>query len=308
LVVCLSACAPTIPALRAAEATPVPAGPVISPCVWISEQGLKPLAASVSGFAPGPWRFALVSILIPHPKGLLILDPAIGEHVLEDLDKAPTYFRLVVDDGQTAVPLTTLMAASGMPVSRIKYAAITHAHWDHTGALRELPDTEVWLSKTEADWALAMTNEYEHGTLPHQLKLVESRLRPFGFDGPAYEGFAASKDLFGDGSLIAVPLPGHTPGSTGYFLNSGDGRRWLFVGDTAWAMEGIRRPAHKPGPVRGLVDYDVGQLSQSLGMLHAISVERQDLKLIPSHDEKALRAIPVCTRERLAPFIAAPKP
>jgi glyoxylase-like metal-dependent hydrolase (beta-lactamase superfamily II) len=70
-------------------------------------------------------------------------------------------------------------------------------------------------------------------------------LRAFTFDGPAVWGFPASHDVLGDGSIVAVPLPGHTPGSAGYVVSSGDGARWLFVGDAVWAREGIERPAAK---------------------------------------------------------------
>ena len=38
-------------------------------------------------------------------------------------------------------------------------------------------------------------------------------------------------DLFDDGSVVFVPLPGHTGGSNGMFVNLRSGKRFFFMGD-----------------------------------------------------------------------------
>src|SRR5439155_1313058 len=73
--------------------------------------------------------------------------------------------------------------------------------------------------------------------------LARARVEKLTFPGPAYEGFDKSQDVLGDGSIVAVPTPGHTSGATSYFVNSGDGHRWFFVGDAAWVKEGFAAPA-----------------------------------------------------------------
>jgi glyoxylase-like metal-dependent hydrolase (beta-lactamase superfamily II) len=97
--------------------------------------------------------------------------------------------------------------------------------------------------------------------------------------------------VFGDGSVIAVPLPGHTPGSTGYLVHGRGGRRWLLIGDTAWSTRGVELPAHKM--VR-MLDSDGAQIADSLGRVHALSREHPDIVIVPAHDAAALETMPTC--------------
>jgi glyoxylase-like metal-dependent hydrolase (beta-lactamase superfamily II) len=40
-----------------------------------------------------------------------------------------------------------------------------------------------------------------------------TRYDEYGFEGSPYLGFPESHDVYGDGSIVVVPAPGHTPGS-----------------------------------------------------------------------------------------------
>jgi glyoxylase-like metal-dependent hydrolase (beta-lactamase superfamily II) len=113
------------------------------------------------------------------------------------------------------------------------------------------------------------------------------------FAGPAYEGFDASQDLLGDGSIIAVPTPGHTSGSTSYFVNSGNGQRWLFIGDAAWVKEGFAEPATKGRLASFFADHDREQAAETLGRLHAV-YESRSAVLVTAHDERTWDSIPNC--------------
>jgi glyoxylase-like metal-dependent hydrolase (beta-lactamase superfamily II) len=52
-----------------------------------------------------------------------------------------------------------------------------------------------------------------------------------------------SYDLFGDGSIMLMPLPGHTAGNTGMFINRSNGPRIFLLGDAAWVAANYQRPA-----------------------------------------------------------------
>jgi len=45
------------------------------------------------------------------------------------------------------------------------------------------------------------------------------------------EGFAGAVDLFGDGSLVILPTPGHTDGSISLLVRADDGAPVLLAGD-----------------------------------------------------------------------------
>jgi N-acyl homoserine lactone hydrolase len=70
--------------------------------------------------------------------------------------------------------------------------------------------------------------------------------REYGFDGEPYLGFAESHDLYGDGSIVIVPAPGHTPGSVVVFVTLPDGARYAFVGDLVWQLEGLLQREERP--------------------------------------------------------------
>ena len=49
-------------------------------------------------------------------------------------------------------------------------------------------------------------------------------------------------EIAGDGSVVIVPEPGHTPDSIVIFVSLPSGVRYAFVGDLAWQMEGLDIP------------------------------------------------------------------
>ena len=56
--------------------------------------------------------------------------------------------------------------------------------------------------------------------IPQQAKMLEDgRVRELRFSDTPYEIYPQSLDLYKDGSIVLVPLPGHTPGSVGVFIN-----------------------------------------------------------------------------------------
>jgi glyoxylase-like metal-dependent hydrolase (beta-lactamase superfamily II) len=176
----------------------------------------------------------------------------------------------------------------------VKWIALTHAHWDHTGGIRDLTRAEVKLSRVELKAHWNLKGHVVNGAMPHHLAVPESRFTPFDFDGPPVLGFAASHDLFGDGSVVAVPTPGHTAGSTSYLVRGDDGKNWLFIGDATWTVEGVKRPAHKNPLVSAALDHDTKALAATLAQIHAVQVQRPEIVVVPAHDLAAFGQIPEC--------------
>ena len=117
----------------------------------------------------------------------------------------------------------------------------SHMHWDHVSGLKDFPQADVWVRAEELEHA-------RHGRPPAFIASQfdgDVRWHLFDFDGPAYMGYPASLDLFGDGAVVLVPMPGHTAGQVGMFLALPSGRRLFFVGDTTWSLEGLTGPAER---------------------------------------------------------------
>jgi N-acyl homoserine lactone hydrolase len=119
-----------------------------------------------------------------------------------------------------------------------------------------------------------------------ELTLDKVKLRELDIDGPPYENFDRSLDLFGDGSIVLIPLPGHTPGSMGMFVNLRSGKRYFFIGDLTWAIEGVQLPAERPWVSRKLVDKDEEAVRHSIVRVHQLLNRYPDLIVVPAHDRR----------------------
>ena len=82
------------------------------------------------------------------------------------------------------------------------------------------------------------------------------RYETYAFEGGPYLGFPKSHDLYGDGAIVVVPAPGHTPGSVIVFVATPQGDRFAFVGDLCWQGEGVTEREERPWLQRVFADDD----------------------------------------------------
>ena len=112
---------------------------------------------------------------------------------------------------------------------------LTHIHLDHILGLPDLPkDTPVYTGPAETG-AHKATNLVSAGTTDRLLAGLGA-LREWQFRPDPDGMFDGVVDVFGDGSLWALHVPGHSPGSTAFVARTADGPV-LMVGDashTAW--------------------------------------------------------------------------
>jgi glyoxylase-like metal-dependent hydrolase (beta-lactamase superfamily II) len=164
---------------------------------------------------------------------------------------------------------------------------LTHAHWDHVSGLPDLAGAPVWVNRAERDFirdgGLASALIRGFGDLPYHV---------YDFEGGPYLGFERSEDVFGDGSIVLVPAPGHTPGSIIAFLALPSGQRFALVGDLVWQKEGIELPAERPWLSRSLADADPAGVRRWIVLMHQIQRAMPDLVIVPAHDSRVLARLP----------------
>lgn len=287
----LAACGTAFPEVPAAEvARTERRARAVELCVLYQERFTRPLWNGVKATGE-PWDYAIASVLIRHPAGLVMVDPAFGRSIADDLARAGPIFQLTLGTARGKRPLVDVMEEAGLSPESIDFALVTHVHWDHTGALGDLRRAKVLVGRTELEWATPFTRFSENGAMPHHLKRAKDRMFVFPFNGPPVDGFEKSFDVFGDGSIVAVPLPGHTPGSTGYLVRGEGGVTYFLIGDTTWTSKGVEVPAHKTLPL----DFDMPALTTTLAKVHAMAEARKgELVVLPAHDAAALSKLPTC--------------
>ncbi len=266
-------------------------------CVLMQERLQRRRYEGTAELSLEPWEFGIATIVVKHPSaGLIVIDPAFGRGVANDLARAPKLFAVLMGPVRDKTPMVEVMQRASIDPLEVQLALATHVHWDHVGALGDVPNARVLLAKPELEWARGRSRFLDEGVMPHHLFRARERLAQYEFTGAPRDGFAASFDVFGDGSIVAVPLPGHTPGSTAFFVSLSDGRTALFTGDTSWTWRGIEAPVHK-NPVTPF-DSDLEQTGAALWLLHALHEARPELLIIPAHDAGALEQLPRCGASR----------
>ena len=125
------------------------------------------------------------------------------------------------------------------------------------------------------------------------LKLGEGlTLEGYSFEGGPYLGFPRSHDVYGDGAIVVVPAPGHTPGSVIVFLALPDGQRLAMLGDLVWQREGITEREERPWVWRFFGDSDEAQVREHILHMASLAARFPELKLIPAHEARAFDALP----------------
>ncbi len=173
--------------------------------------------------------------------------------------------------------------ANGYDRSGLLGVLATHAHWDHVSGLDTL-QVPIWMNSGELQYAAE-----DKGGKVFRLVSAGHKIREYEFNGPPYLGFPSSFDVFGDGSMVVVLAGGHTNGSVVVFVTVPFGKRYAFIGDLTWQLDGIRRRVERPWLLRKLADSDPEQLRQSLLRVIALA----DLvQIVPAHDRDAYDGIP----------------
>lgn len=229
------------------------------------------------------------AFLVKHDDRYVLFDTGLGSQIdAQYAADMPRWNRLFFTYDPPVVPVRKQLDDAKLPpVERI---FLSHAHWDHASGLADFAGTPIWVPREE----MAMIDHPRAvlgGAWPSQVAGGGLTFHPFTFDGPPVEGFATSLDLFGDGTVVAVPLFGHTPGSIGLFVTVDSGKRYLFCGDTVWRADTVTYRTKKSWPARALVDADGDATARTVAQLHDLAAKDPSLVIVPAHDGDAQRKL-----------------
>ncbi|MFO0708802.1 MAG: MBL fold metallo-hydrolase [Sandaracinus sp.] len=225
-----------------------------------------------------PRDFAMNAVLITHPAGDVLVDTGLGENVRAHLEEMPLPFRAVTD----LAPSTSVAAqlvAIGYDRARLFCVVLTHAHWDHVSGAEDLVGAPLWVTASER----AFLDEGWITAIARRVSL--DRYRTYELDGPPALHAPRSHDVHGDGAIVIVPVPGHTPGSVAVLVTESEGRRFLLLGDLVWQREGITEREERPWLTR-LGDSDPAEVRDQIAAVAALSRAHPEIVLVPAHDPR----------------------
>jgi N-acyl homoserine lactone hydrolase len=217
------------------------------------------------------------------PKGDLLIDTGFGRNINQQFRTMPLFFRGITSYSLWQ-PAADKLRTSGYDPKSLRAILLTHSHWDHVSGLPDFPGVPVWLTPQEYEFVR------KSGPMDFCKLLTGIRYEEYGFEGGPYLGFPQSHDVYGDGSIVVVPAPGHTPGSVIIFVTLHNGTRYALVGDLVYQMEGITLREERSWLVRTMgADEDAAGNRENLLRVIALKERLPDL---PAHEMRAFASVP----------------
>ena len=205
--------------------------------IEISDVGVFSSAGDYDG---QPDVFVDTCFLIRHPEGDLLWDLGLPTALVGGPPQEDGVFTVSMD-----TTISNQLIEIGLGPEDLEYMAISHFHFDHIGQIDQIQD---------ATW---IVHEDEYGAMfpPQEEPAIEEEqaeggdqdgtdvglTNPFaGFESLERELFSGEKDVFGDGSVIIFPTPGHTPGHTCLQVELANTGTVLLTGDLYHRTESRR--------------------------------------------------------------------
>lgn len=218
-----------------------------------------------------PGTMSVPCFLIRHPKGTLLWDAGLGDAIADHpggVELAPGI------RGTVRVKLVDQLKALGLKPADIDYLAFSHWHEDHTGNANLFGKVMWILQCRELDAATGHTPPPFESLAPvGAWRTARKRI----IDGDA--------DVFGDGSVRILAMPGHTPGHQVLELHLLHAGTVLLAGDLYHSREN-RRFRRVPR-----VNTNRAQTLASMRRFEAIAAHEHAMVVIP-HDPRDIAALP----------------
>lgn len=121
-------------------------------------------------------------------------------------------------------PLVDQLAQLNLKPEQIKYIGVSHYHGDHIGQAGSFPASTLLIGK--GDWDALTATSSGGMANPAPVKHWVS-------GGGKVEPVARDRDIFGDGTVVMLDMPGHTPGHHSLLVKLKEKGNVLLTGDLA---------------------------------------------------------------------------
>ncbi len=209
--------------------------------------------------------FADAFYLIQHPDGNLLWDAGLSEDLI---GKEPFTTPEGAFTVSRKIGIEEQLKSIGLSTNDIKYIALSHTHFDHSGSASKLPNA-IWI---------VQENEYNFVTSEEQKKQSPDNFNAIK-NLKALKKINGNYDVFGDGRVVIVSTPGHTPGHQSLFVDLEQEGPLMLTGDM-YHMEESRENSRVP-----IFNHDVDQTLASMEVFETFAKEK-GARVIIQHSSK----------------------
>lgn len=250
----------------------------------------------------GKWRkkqFPALFAVIKHQTfGNILFDTGYSDHFHAATDVLPNkLYRWTVPvqlrPNERAV---SILSVNNIKATDINHIILSHFHADHIAGIKDFPKAK--LHAFEAGFRQIQNEKgfsaLSKGLLKALLPIdVSSRMQ---FINTAHQcalpkwmaPFEWGYDIFHDGSLIAIELPGHALGHIGILVNYK--KPYFLVADACWDRRAFQELKYPSKLVNFLME-DVHAYTKTIQQLHELHRLNPELAIIPSHCETSINEI-----------------
>jgi glyoxylase-like metal-dependent hydrolase (beta-lactamase superfamily II) len=235
--------------------------------------------------------------IIRHPEqGVILFDTGYDPAFFAATQSFPERFYrwatpVKLDKTQTA---QAWLAGLGIALADVTALVLSHFHGDHIAGLINFPNAKIYCARAGLKQIQSGSRfgRVRQGLLSGLVPTDIASRASFFEEAPivnlssAYGGLERGADILGDGSLIAVELPGHCAGHWGLALSSDRHGDVLLIGDAAWSIGGVRNNNPPPKITTALLG-NTGRYRQTLATLQGVALANRDLVILPSHCPQA---------------------
>lgn len=263
-------------------------------------------------YQQGHWKnrvFPASVAVIEHPKeGIVLFDTGYSERFLKATQRFPNILYrwltpVYLDEGRTAL---AQLEKVGIQDRDVRHVILSHFHADHVGGVSDFSQAKyVYQSESyEEVKSLSTFSALRKAFLPALLPndfLERSQPVPgrqFSAAPPELKAFQGAHDMFGDGSVWLVPLPGHTEGHLGLFVRADTGD-YLLAGDASYVRENFVQDSPSSFITR-LIFSDFDEYKRTLHKLNHFHLLNPKTHVVPCHCANTLARLPTLEASHVA--------
>jgi len=158
-------------------------------------------------------QFIAGCFLIRHPKGLLLWDTGLTPALVGATGGPPG---MALDKS-----IVDRLKENGIEPGAVTHVGISHYHADHSGGAADFPNAELLIGEADLAALKAMKSDDRQVT----------QLANWLNGGGKLRAVKGDLDIFGDGSVTMLTMPGHTPGHSALLVELANSGAVLISGD-----------------------------------------------------------------------------